>query len=66
LTDNCPDNNVALIRRFASNPDVDIRNADKNRLTSLSWAAIEGNLEAFESLLLDYGHDDQELSKVGF
>jgi hypothetical protein len=34
-------------------------------MTSLSWAAVEGNLEVFEWLLMDYGHDDQELSRVG-
>ena len=44
---------------------TDLRNTDRNRLTSLSWAAIEGSLEVFEWLLLDYGHDDQELSRVG-
>lgn len=33
-------------------------------MTSLSWAAVEGNLEVFEWLLMDFGHDDQELSRV--
>ncbi|WVQ97378.1 hypothetical protein IAU59_004490 [Kwoniella sp. CBS 9459] len=55
------DNNVALLSRLQHT--TDLRNTDKNRLTSLSWAAIEGNLEVFEWLLLDYGHDDQELSR---
>lgn len=36
---------------------------DRQRLTSLAWAALEQNLEVFEWLLLDYGHDDQELSR---
>lgn len=42
---------------------MDLRNVDKQRLTSLAWAAIELNVEVFEWLLLDYGHDDQELSR---
>ncbi|KAK4688342.1 hypothetical protein P7C73_g1771, partial [Tremellales sp. Uapishka_1] len=42
---------------------VDLRNPDKNRLTSLSHAAVGCNLEVFEWLLLDYGHDDHELSR---
>lgn len=45
---------------------MELRNADRSRLTSLSWAAIEGGLEVFEWLLLDYGHDDQELSRVSY
>ncbi|ODO07268.1 hypothetical protein L198_00847 [Cryptococcus wingfieldii CBS 7118] len=55
------DNNVSLLARLQYK--TDLRNTDKNRLTSLSWAAIEGSLEVFEWLLLDYGHDDQELSR---
>ncbi|RXK36129.1 hypothetical protein M231_06620 [Tremella mesenterica] len=55
------DNNVTLLARLQRK--CDLRNTDRNRLTSLSWAAIEGSLEAFEWLLLDYGHDDQELSR---
>jgi ankyrin repeat protein len=58
-----PDNNVPLLARLQDK--YDLRNSDSNRLTSLSWAAIEGCLEVFEWLLLDYGHDDQELSRVG-
>ena len=54
---------MTLLQRLQQN--VDLRNTDRNRLTSLSWAAIEGSLEVFEWLLLDYGHDDQELSRVG-
>jgi hypothetical protein len=56
------DNNVPLLARLQHK--MDLRNVDRNRLTSLSWAAIEGSLEVFEWLLLDYGHDDQELSRV--
>lgn len=41
----------------------DLRNTDKRRITSLAWAALELNLEVFEWLLLDYGHDDHELSR---
>jgi hypothetical protein len=33
-------------------------------MTSLSWAAVEGRTAVFEWLLLDHGHDDQELSRV--
>ncbi|WVF70544.1 hypothetical protein IAT40_005335 [Kwoniella sp. CBS 6097] len=55
------DNNVPLLSRLQHK--TDLRNTDKHRLTSLSWAAIEGSLEVFEWLLLDYGHDDQELSR---
>lgn len=57
------DNNVPVLSRLQGR--FDLRNTDKNRLTSLSWAAIEGSLEVYEWLLLDYGHDDQELSRVG-
>ncbi|WWC58655.1 uncharacterized protein I303_101199 [Kwoniella dejecticola CBS 10117] len=57
------DNNVSLLARLQHK--TDLRNTDKNRLTSLSWAAMEGSLEVFEWLLLDYGHDDQELSRDG-
>lgn len=42
----------------------DLRNADRSRMTSLSWAAVDCNLEVFEWLLMDFGHDDQELSRV--
>ncbi|WWC99772.1 hypothetical protein V866_006677 [Kwoniella sp. B9012] len=55
------DNNVSLLSRLQHK--TDLRNTDKNRLTSLSWSAIEGSLEVYEWLLLDYGHDDQELSR---
>ncbi|OCF31091.1 hypothetical protein I316_07222 [Kwoniella heveanensis BCC8398] len=55
------DNNVPLLSRLQHK--TDLRNTDKHRLTSLSWAAIECSLEVFEWLLLDYGHDDQELSR---
>ena len=56
------DNNVALLDRLQHT--YELRNADKARMTSLSWSAVEGNLEVFEWLLMDYGHDDQELSRV--
>lgn len=56
------DNNVSLLQRLSSK--MDLRNTDRYRLTSLSWAAVEGSLEVFEWLLLDYGHDDLELSRV--
>ena len=57
------DDNVALLARLQSS--MDLRNPDKNRLTSLSWAVIDGSFDAFEWLLLDYGHDDVEISQVG-
>jgi len=56
------DNNVALLEVFSQK--WDIRNVDKSRMTSLSWAAAEGRLQVFEWLLWDCGHDDQELSRV--
>lgn len=62
LTSGMVDNNVSLLQRLQHK--TDLRNTDENRLTSLSWAAMEGNIEVFEWLLLDYGHDDQELSRV--
>ena len=55
------DNNVGVLARLQHR--VDLRNVDKNRMTSLAWAAIEGSLQVFEWLLVDYGHDDQELSR---
>jgi len=60
--DSSSDNNVTVLQRLQHK--VDLRNTDRGRLTSLSWAAIEGALEVFEWLLVDYGHDDQELSRV--
>ena len=57
-----PDNNVALLERFSHR--WELRNVDKARMTSLSWAAVEGRTAVFEWLLLDHGHDDQELSRV--
>lgn len=59
-----PDNNVALLARLQHK--MDLWNTDKMRLTSLAWAALESNVEVFEWLLLDYGHDDQELSRVSY
>ena len=55
------DNNVTLLQRLTHQ---DLRNTDRNRLTSLSWAAVDGSLEVFEWLLLHYGHVDQEVSRV--
>ncbi|CAD6571294.1 MAG: hypothetical protein TREMPRED_000233 [Tremellales sp. Tagirdzhanova-0007] len=55
------DNKVSLLQRLQHK--TDLRNTDRNRLTSLSWSAMEGSLQVFEWLLLDYGHDDQELSR---
>lgn len=55
------DNNVPLLSRLQYK--YDLRNTDKRRITSLAWAALELNLEVFEWLLLDYGHDDHELSR---
>nr|ODN93105.1 hypothetical protein L203_00374 [Cryptococcus depauperatus CBS 7841] len=55
------DNNVTLLQRLASK--VDLRNPDRNRVTSLAWAALESSLKVFEWLLFDYCHDDQELSR---
>ncbi|KAJ9098777.1 hypothetical protein QFC19_006253 [Naganishia cerealis] len=40
-----------------------LRNTDSQRLTSLAWAALSGAEETFEWLLLDAGHDDDELSR---
>lgn len=56
------DNNTALLARLQHK--MDLRNTDRMRLTSLAWAALESHVEVFEWLLLDYGHDDQELSRV--
>jgi hypothetical protein len=44
---------------------TDLRNTDTNRLTSLAYAALYCAEEVFEWLLLDAGHDDEELSRVG-
>lgn len=56
------DNNVPLLMRLQHKGDL--RNTDKTRLTSLAWAALELSVEVFEWLLLEYGHDDSELSRV--
>ena len=44
---------------------TDMRNPDPGprRYTSLAWAAVLGHEETFE-LLLQEGHDENELSKV--
>ncbi|CAK9787100.1 ankyrin [Cutaneotrichosporon oleaginosum] len=55
------DNNVPLLMRLQHKGDL--RNTDKARLTSLAWAALELSVEVFEWLLLEYGHDDFELSR---
>lgn len=56
------EDNLALVRRLVVKSDM--RNADRNMHTSLSWAAICGNEELFEWLVIDGGHDDDELSRV--
>jgi hypothetical protein len=43
---------------------TDLRNTDERRLTSLAWAALSVSEDVFEWLLLDAGHDDDELSRV--
>ncbi|BEI83701.1 hypothetical protein CcaverHIS002_0403050 [Cutaneotrichosporon cavernicola] len=53
--------NVPLLMRLQHKGDL--RNTDKARLTSLAWAALELSVESFEWLLLEYGHDDSELSR---
>jgi hypothetical protein len=54
-------NNLPLVQRLAAK--VPLRNTDSSRLTSLAWAAICVAEEVFEWLLLDAGHDDDELSR---
>lgn len=43
---------------------TDLRNTDARRLTSLAWAALSVAEDVYEWLLLDAGHDDDELSRV--
>ncbi|KLO15859.1 ankyrin [Schizopora paradoxa] len=58
------ENNVFLVKRLIQRTDLDIRNPDPGpqRYTSLAWAAVLGHVETFE-LLLNEGHDDDEISK---
>ena len=46
--------------------NFDIRNTDPgpSRYTSLAWAAVHGHEEIFD-YLLNMGHDEEELSRVG-
>lgn len=53
---------MALLERLGHR--YELRNPDKARMTSLSWAAAESRMKAFEWLLIDHAHDDQELSRV--
>ena len=57
------ENNVFLVKRLIQR--TDLRNPDPgpHRYTSLAWAAVLGHVETFE-LLLNEGHDDDEISKV--
>lgn len=57
-----PDNNVDLVMRLRYK--TDLRNADDQRLTSLSWAVYTASEDVFEFLLMDAGHDEDELSRV--
>lgn len=54
-------NNLPLVQRLAAK--VPLRNTDPSRLTSLAWAAICVAEQVFEWLVLDAGHDDEELSR---
>ncbi|KAL7415195.1 ankyrin repeat-containing domain protein [Mrakia frigida] len=55
------DDSLPLVRRLVQK--YDIRNTDRNMYTSLSWAAICGNEDMFEWLVIQGGHDDDELSR---
>ncbi|KAK7470507.1 Target of rapamycin complex 2 subunit avo2 [Stygiomarasmius scandens] len=56
------ENNLFLVKRLVQRTDQ--RNPDPSyrRYTSLAWAAVLGNEETFEFLLVN-GHDDHECSK---
>jgi hypothetical protein len=56
------EDDLALVMRLRAK--TDLRNTDTNRLTSLAYAALYCAEEVFEWLLLDAGHDDEELSRV--
>lgn len=62
FTERSSDNNVDLVMRLRYK--TDLRNTDEDRLTSLAWAALSASEEVFEFLLLDAGHDEDELSRV--
>lgn len=55
------DDDLSLVMRLRSK--TDLRNTDTNRLTSLAYAALYCAEEVFEWLLLDAGHDEEELSR---
>lgn len=54
-------NDLPLVQRLATK--VPLRNTDASRRTSLAWSAICVAEQVFEWLLLDAGHDDDELSR---
>lgn len=56
------ENDLNLVMRLRYK--TDLRNTDERRLTSLAWAALSVSEDVFEWLLLDAGHDDDELSRV--
>ena len=57
-----PENDLNLVTRLRYK--TDLRNTDERRLTSLAWAALSVAEDVYEWLLLDAGHDDDELSRV--
>lgn len=62
----CADNSVFLAGRILRrNPEL-LQNPDPgpSHFTSLAWAAVCANEETFD-FLLNYGHDDEYLSRVG-
>jgi len=59
------DNNLFLVRRILARiPDMRNPDPGPSRYTSLAWAALCVHEEIF-SYLLDSGHDDEDLSRVG-
>jgi len=56
------ENDLNLVTRLRYK--TDLRNTDERRLTSLAWAALSVAEDVYEWLLLDAGHDDDELSRV--
>jgi len=56
------ENDLNLVMRLRHK--TDLRNTDEKRLTSLAWAALSVAEDVYEWLLLDAGHDDDELSRV--
>lgn len=57
------ENNLFLVKRMIERTDMRNPDPSTRRYTSLAWAAILGHEETFD-FLLNYGHDDEELSKV--